>query len=85
MAKLTSLARPGKEYTAIGAGAELSGEAVQDTEIPHSGHPGGCQLHEPLEGCSGVLLSERSRGGDGVSLGPTESSGGKWRSSPELR
>ena len=54
--QLTSLARPGKEYAAIGAGAKLSDEAVLNTQISQWGHPGGCQLHEPLEGRSCVLL-----------------------------
>lgn len=65
------MARPGKEYAAIGARAELSDEAVLDTQIPHWGHPGGCQLHKPLEGRSCVLLEERSRGEEGVCVGAT--------------
>lgn len=76
MAELTPLARPGKEHAAIGARAELSDEAILETQISHWGHPGGRQLHEPLEGCGCVLLQERDRGGEGVSLGPTESSTG---------
>ena len=69
--KLTPLARPGKEHVAVGARAKLSDEVILDTQFPHWGHPGGRQLHEPLEGRGCVLLQERDRGGEGVSLGPT--------------
>lgn len=73
MAKLTPLARLGKENSAIGARAKLSDEAVLGTQVPLCDHSGGCQLHEPLEGRVRVLLQGRVRGGDGLSLGPTES------------
>lgn len=65
MAKLTPLARPGKEHAAIGAGAQLSEEAILDTQIPQWGHPAGCQLHKASEGRGCVLLQESDRGEEG--------------------
>lgn len=84
MAKLTPLARPGEEHSAIGARAKLSDEAILDVQIPHWGHPGGRQLHEPLESRGCVLLQKRDRGGVRVGLGSTESIGGDWRPTPGL-
>lgn len=79
-AELTPLARLGEKHAAIGAGAQLSDEAVLDAQAPHWGHPRSRQLHQPLEGCGCVLLQERSKGGEGVSLGSAESSwGGRLR------
>lgn len=65
MATLTPLARPGKQHVAVGARAEPPDEAVVGSQTPHGGHPGGRQVHEPLQGRGCVLLQER----DGVGVG----------------
>lgn len=67
-ATLTPVARLGEQHPAVGAGAQLSDEAILATQAPHRSHPGSRQLHQPLEGCSRVLLPEQA--GLGVSWAP---------------
>lgn len=82
MAELTPMAGPGKEHAAVGAGAELSDEPVLDVQTPHQGHPGGRQLHKPLESCGCVLLRARHRGGQAVSWAPPRAMGGPGAPGP---
>ena len=76
MATLTPLARPGKQHVAVGAGAEPPDEAVVGSQTPHRGHPGGRQVHEPLQGRGCVLLQERDGAGGGGSVRVSGRAGG---------